>query len=47
MRFAFGAGFAARTADSRPGEVGRKRAGVGSGSQRSDDCEVNRSNDGK
>ena len=27
-------------ADSRAGEVGRKRAGVGSGSQRSDDCEV-------
>ena len=41
MRFAFGAGFAARTLTRSPGEVSLPRDDVGSGSQRGDEREVN------
>ena len=41
MRFAFGAGFAARTLTRALAKSARERAGVGFGSQRGDDREVN------
>ena len=42
MRFAFGAGFAARTRDPRAGEIGLVPDGVGSGAECGDELEVNR-----
>ncbi len=41
MRFAFGAGFAARTLTRALAKSLANEAGSGPGSQRSDDCEVN------